>query len=54
MQSHEASEGMTVSVDITVDASEAIDVDAAIDSVTNALEEKDANYDVSGEGKNLI
>ena len=51
VQSYEAPESMVVSVDVTSDASVVSDVDAAIDSVTNALQEQNDNYVVNGDGK---
>ena len=51
VQAYEAPESMVVSVDITVDASNITNIDAAIDSVTNALQEQNDNYDVNGDGK---
>ena len=51
VQSYEAPESIVVSVDVTVDASNILDVDAAINSVTNTLQEQDATYDIVSEGK---
>ena len=51
VQSYEAPESMIVSVDVTVDASNVDEVDSAIESATNALQEQNEEYDVSSAGK---
>ena len=41
---------ITATVDVTVDASNVEDADAAVTSVTQAIEEQHTSYDVSGDG----
>ena len=51
VESYEAPEDVTATVDVIVDASNVDNVDTSVNAVTEALQEQDPNYDVVGEGK---
>ena len=49
VDSYDAPVDVTATVDVTVDASNAADVDSAIDDVTEALQEQDPNAEITGQ-----
>jgi uncharacterized membrane protein len=49
VDSYDAPVDVTATVDITVDASNATDVDSTIDDVTEALQEQDPNAEITGQ-----
>ena len=50
VDSYDAPSDVTATVDVTVDASDATDIDSAVNDVTQALQEQDPNAEITGQG----